>query len=66
VPKLKGKTLRTTKHALTTHFCSLGKVKGVFSSHVRQGRVISQSRKPGMQLTHGAKVSLVLSKGRRH
>ena len=65
VPKLKGKTLKAAKRALRTHFCSLGKVKHAFSNRVRKGRVISQKPKPGRHLDHGAKVGLIVSKGRR-
>jgi serine/threonine-protein kinase len=65
VPKLKGKTLKAAKRALRTHFCSLGKVKHAFSTRVRKGRVISQQPKPGRHLNHGAKVGLIISKGRR-
>jgi hypothetical protein len=65
VPKLKGKTLKAAKRALRTHFCSLGKVKHAFSTRVRKGRVISQKPKPGKHLNHGAKVRLIISKGRR-
>jgi hypothetical protein len=66
VPKLKGKTLKAAKRALRTHFCSLGKVKHAFSNRVRKGRVISEKPKRGRRLNHGAKVGLIISKGRRH
>jgi hypothetical protein len=65
VPKLKGKTLSAAKRALRSHSCSLGKVKRSFSATVKKGRVISERPKPGTRLQQGAKVSLVLSKGRR-
>jgi beta-lactam-binding protein with PASTA domain len=65
VPKLKRKTFKAAKRALRTHSCSLGKVKRAFSNRVKKGRVISQSPKPGRHLSHGAKVRLVVSKGRR-
>jgi hypothetical protein len=65
VPKLKGKTLKAAKRALRTHSCSLGKVKRAFSARVKKGRVISQRPTPGRRLKHGAKVSLVVSKGSR-
>jgi hypothetical protein len=65
VPNLRGKTLTAAKRALSTHFCSLGKVGHSFSTAVKKGRVISEKPKPGERLQHGAKVNLVLSKGRR-
>jgi eukaryotic-like serine/threonine-protein kinase len=66
VPKLKGKTLKAAKRALRTRFCSLGKVKHSFSTKVRKGRVLSEKPRPGKRLKHGAKVSLIISKGKRH
>src|SRR3954451_14445554 len=65
VPKLKGKTFKAAKRALRTHSCSLGRVKRAFSARVKKGRVISQRPTPGRRLKHGAKVSLVVSKGSR-
>jgi hypothetical protein len=65
VPRLQGKTLRAAKRGLNAHSCSLGKVRHSFSTGVKKGRVISEKPKPGRRLRHGAKVDLVLSKGRR-
>jgi hypothetical protein len=65
VPKLKGKRVKAAKRALKAHSCSLGKVKRVFSSRVKKGRVISQRPRPGRHLRHGSKIRLVISKGRR-
>jgi hypothetical protein len=64
VPKLKGKTLKAAKRALKARHCRTGKIKHAFSSKVKKGRVISQKPKPRKQLRNGAKVSLVLSKGK--
>jgi hypothetical protein len=65
VPKVKGKTLKAAKRALRRHSCSLGRVKHAFSNRVRKGRVISQKPRRGRHLKHGAKVGLIISKGRR-
>jgi len=65
VPKVKGKRLSAAKRAIKAHNCSVGKIKHSFSSKVKKGRVISQKPKPGKRLKHGAKVNLVVSKGRR-
>jgi hypothetical protein len=65
VPKLRGKTLKAAKRALKTRSCLLGKVKHAFSNKTRTGRVISEKPKPGKRLKLGAKVALVVSKGRR-
>ena len=56
VPKVKGKTLKKARHSI--------KVKRVGSRTVKKGHVISQKPKPGRRLKHGAKVNVVVSKGR--
>jgi hypothetical protein len=66
VPKLKGKTLKAARRSLTTHHCSMGKVKHAFSKKVKKGRVISQKPKAGKHLSHGAKVNVTVSKGKKH
>jgi serine/threonine-protein kinase len=63
VPKLKGKTLRAAKLALTKAKCSVGKVTKAFSATVRKGRVLSQTPKAGRKLAAGSKIGLKLSKG---
>lgn len=65
VPKLKGKTLAGAKTALAAKFCSLGAVKKAFSSTVRKGRVMRQTKAGGATLAYNAKVGVTLSKGRR-
>jgi hypothetical protein len=65
VPRLRGKTLAAARRALKARICSLGKVGHAFSRMVKKGRVISQKPKPGKRLHLHAKVSVVLSKGKR-
>jgi PASTA domain len=65
VPKLEGKTLAAAREALTKAHCRAGKVTKQASAHVKAGKVVSQSPPPGKHLKKGAKVSLVVSKGRR-
>jgi hypothetical protein len=65
VPKVTGETVTAAKHALTTHNCRVGTIKHAFSKKVRKGRVISQKPKPRTRLKHGAKVNLVVSKGKK-
>jgi beta-lactam-binding protein with PASTA domain len=64
VPKVKGKTFKATKAALKARFCSVGKVRRVFSSTVRPGHVVSQRPKARTHLKHRGKVNLVVSRGR--
>jgi hypothetical protein len=64
VPSVKGKTLNAAKRSIASHGCGLGKVKQTASLRTKRGHVISQSPRPGSRLKHGAKVNLVVSKGR--
>jgi hypothetical protein len=66
VPKVRGKTLARAKAAIKSHHCHVGKIRRAFSKHVRKGRVISQKPKPHRVLRNGARVNLVVSRGRRH
>jgi hypothetical protein len=65
VPKLQDKPLQAAKHAITTHNCAVGRIKHGTSPTTKRGHVISQTPKPGRRLHHGARVNLVVSKGRR-
>jgi hypothetical protein len=64
VPKLKGKTLAAARGALTSAHCAAGMVTKKFS-RVKKGRVISQRPAQGTSLAAGAKVNLVISKGKK-
>jgi hypothetical protein len=65
VPRVKGKALKSAEHAVRAHDCGLGKIEHAASRTVKKGRVISQRPKPGRRLQNGARVNLVVSKGRR-
>jgi hypothetical protein len=64
VPKVKGKTLAAAKRAIKSHHCRVGTIKRATSRTVKKGHVISQKPRPGRRLRRGAKVNLVVSKGR--
>jgi probable HAF family extracellular repeat protein len=64
VPKLNGKALTAAKHSITTNNCTVGAIKHATSRAIKKGHVISQKPKAGSWLTHGAKVNLVVSRGR--
>jgi outer membrane protein assembly factor BamB len=64
VPNVKRKTLAAAKAALTKAHCSLGRVKRARSKK-KKGTVIAQNEPPGKKLAPGAKVNLVLSKGKK-
>ena len=61
---MKGKTLAAAKAAISAAHCSTGKVSRAFSKTVK-GRVLSQSPAAGKKLAEGAKVNLVVSKGKQ-
>jgi serine/threonine-protein kinase len=65
VPKVKGKSLKAAERLIKAHGCSVGKIGHAFSTTVKKGSVVSQKPRPGQRRAPGAKVSLVVSKGRR-
>ena len=65
VPTLRGKGLTAARRSIKAHDCSVGRIGHAFSTKVKKGRVISQKPKPRRRLTHGAKVRLTVSKGRK-
>jgi PASTA domain-containing protein/List-Bact-rpt repeat protein/subtilase family protein/predicted actin-binding protein/WD40 repeat protein len=64
VPRVKGKTLKAAKHTLRARHCPVGKITYKASKTVPKGKVISQSPRARKFLRKGAKVSLVVSKGK--
>lgn len=65
VPNVRGSTLGAARSRLTKALCKVGTVKRTYSSSVRNGRVISQRPAPRARRAENAKVSLVISRGRR-
>jgi beta-lactam-binding protein with PASTA domain len=65
VPRLRGLTLAAAKRSLARKGCAIGRVSRAYSKRVRRGRVMHQRPGPGLRLRRGAKVSVVLSRGRR-
>jgi beta-lactam-binding protein with PASTA domain len=64
VPRIKGKGLKAAETAIKAHGCLVGKIQHAFSRTTKKGHVISQKPKPGEVLAPGAKVDLVVSKGK--
>jgi serine/threonine-protein kinase len=64
VPKVKGKKLSRAKRALRKAHCRPGKIRHRASRKFRKGRVISQKPGAHRRLHQGAKVRLVVSKGK--
>ena len=65
VPKVVGKTLVKAKAAIKRRHCRTGGVARAFSKKVRRGRVLAQHPRAGKHLAQGARVNLVVSRGRR-
>jgi hypothetical protein len=65
VPNVKRKPLAAAKRKITAAHCRTGKVAKARSKSVPKGRVVSQTPKAGKTLAAGAKVNLVVSRGRR-
>ena len=65
VPRVLGKTLAKAKAAIKKRHCRTGRVSRAFSRTVRKGRVLAQHPKAGRRLAQGARVNLVVSRGRR-
>jgi thermitase len=65
VPKLKGRTLRQARSLLAAKRCRLGLVKRAHSAKVKKGRIVKQSRRPGVRLARGTRVGVLISRGRR-
>lgn len=65
VPSVKGKSLGAAKSALRRKGCGLGTVQRSFSTTVPRQHVISQHPHAGAHRPAGAKVSLLVSKGKR-
>jgi PASTA domain len=63
VPRVRGRKLVSAKSLLVRAHCAVGRIRRARSRHVRRGRVISQSHRPGRSLPDGAKVGLLISTG---
>jgi hypothetical protein len=65
VPKLRGKTLRLARTAIRRNRCRMGRIQRKFSGNVQAGRVVSQTPRAGRRLAVGARINVVVSKGKR-
>ena len=65
VPNVVGKKPAAAKSSIARKHCRTGKVGYAYSTKVAKGRVVSQSRRAGRVLAPGAKINIVVSRGRR-
>lgn len=66
VPNVRGKKLAAAKARIKRAGCRVGKVTRKPSKKAQKGRVLSQSPRAGAMVPSGAKVKLVVGKGRKH
>ncbi len=65
VPGVRRRPLAKARRAIRRAHCSVGRIRHKVSSKVRKGRVIAQHPRRGAHRVAGAKVKLVVSKGKR-
>ena len=65
VPNVKRKTVAQARRLLAAKRCALGRIKRAYSTKVKKGRIISQSRRPGARLRRGTRVNVLVSRGKR-
>jgi subtilisin family serine protease len=65
VPRLRGQTIAVAHRTLAKRGCALGRVSRTYSRRVRRGRIVGQRPGPGLKLRRGARVAVVVSRGRR-
>jgi hypothetical protein len=64
VPRVVGMRLVRARTVIRRANCSVGRVRGV-RSRAKRGRVVRQAPRAGTRLRRGARVTLVISRGRR-
>ena len=64
VPQVERKVLAQARRAIVRAHCSVGRVTKAFSRTVKKGRVVSQRPAAGAHRAAGAKLTLVVSKGK--
>lgn len=65
VPALRGAPLATARRRIARARCRVGMIRRTYSARVRVGRIVGQSPAGGRRVNVGARVSLVVSRGRR-
>jgi hypothetical protein len=64
VPRLRGATVRSARRSLSRSLCRVGGVMSASSRQIRRGRIISTRPRAGSLRQRGARVELVVSRGR--
>ena len=64
VPNVRGKPLRTARRRIASASCRVGRVRLAWAAK-RRGTVLAESPRPGTHALVGARVNVVVSRGRR-
>ncbi|WP_371683496.1 PASTA domain-containing protein [Solirubrobacter soli] len=64
VPNFTGTTLAKIKRRLVANHCGIGRVRRVVRSHVRSGRVVGLSPRPGTRHRAGYRVTITVARHR--
>jgi beta-lactam-binding protein with PASTA domain len=64
VPNVLGKTLAVGKARIKAGHCRIGKITFRKTVARQRGRVLAESPRPGKRLANGAKVNLIVGRGR--
>jgi beta-lactam-binding protein with PASTA domain len=62
---VKGKTIVQARRLLRSKRCALGRVTRAYSAQIKSGKIMKQSRRPGVRLARGTRLNVVVSRGRR-
>jgi hypothetical protein len=65
VPDVRRRTVTRARAMLSARRCRLGRVTRAYSGKVKRGRIIRQSRRPGVRLPRGTRINVAVSRGRR-
>jgi bacillolysin len=65
VPDVRRRNVARARAMLSARRCRLGRITRAYSRKVRKGRIIGQSRRPGLRLPRGTRVNVTVSRGRR-
>jgi thermitase len=63
-PRVTGRTVAAARRLLAARHCRLGRTTRAYSRE-RRGRIVRQSRRPGVHLRSGARIHVIVSRGRR-
>lgn len=60
-----GQRLAYVEHQILIHHCAVAKIRHLYNRHVRKGRVVALSPRPGGRYPNGRGVAIIVSRGHR-